>query len=107
MHVAQRTASSTRSDVRAWRRGRAVVGVALAALGLVIAGAPAASAEPSGQHITRFAADVTVAADGVARVVLDLDAATAAGMLGISPTNCSTRLNRALEKLQEALNVAA
>lgn len=41
------------------------------------------------------------------RVVLDLDAATAAGMLGISPTNCSTRLNRALGKLEEALNVAA
>jgi len=41
------------------------------------------------------------------RVVLDLDAATAAGMLGISPTNCSTRLSRALEKLEEALNVAA
>jgi RNA polymerase sigma-70 factor (ECF subfamily) len=41
------------------------------------------------------------------RVVLDLDAATAAGMLGISSTNCSTRLNRALEKLEEALHVAA
>jgi RNA polymerase sigma-70 factor (ECF subfamily) len=41
------------------------------------------------------------------RVVLDLDAATAAGMLGISSTNCSTRLNRALEKLEEALHAAA
>ena len=41
------------------------------------------------------------------RVVLDLDAATAAGMLGISPTNCTTRLNRALKKLEEALHVAA
>ncbi len=41
------------------------------------------------------------------RVVLDLDAATAAGMLGISLTNCTTRLSRALEKLEEALNVAA
>jgi DNA-directed RNA polymerase specialized sigma24 family protein len=28
-------------------------------------------------------------------------------MLGISPSNCSTRLNRALEKLEEALRVAA
>ena len=41
------------------------------------------------------------------RVVLDLDARAAAAMLGISPTNCTTRLNRALGKLEEALNVAA
>ncbi len=41
------------------------------------------------------------------RVILDLDAATAAGMLGISTTNCTTRLNRALVKLEEALHVAA
>jgi RNA polymerase sigma-70 factor (ECF subfamily) len=41
------------------------------------------------------------------RVVLDLDAATAARALGISPTNCTTRLNRALRKLEEALHVAA
>ena len=41
------------------------------------------------------------------RVVLDLDAGTAARVLGISPTNCTTRLNRALKKLEEALNVAA
>ena len=41
------------------------------------------------------------------RVVLDFDAKTAAGMLGISPTNCTTRLNRALGKLEEALLVAA
>ena len=41
------------------------------------------------------------------RVVLDLDARAAAGMLGISPTNCTTRLNRALGKLEEALGVAA
>src|SRR5215472_15780017 len=34
------------------------------------------------------------------RVVLDFDARTAAGMLGISPTNCTTRLNRALAKLE-------
>jgi RNA polymerase sigma factor (sigma-70 family) len=43
----------------------------------------------------------------VLRVVLDFDAKTAAGMLGISPTNCATRLNRALGKLEEALLVAA
>ena len=41
------------------------------------------------------------------RVVLDLDAVTAANVLGISPTNCTTRLNRALKKLEEALHVAA
>ena len=41
------------------------------------------------------------------RVVLDLDAGTAARMLGISSTNCTTRLNRALKKLEEALHVAA
>jgi RNA polymerase sigma factor (sigma-70 family) len=41
------------------------------------------------------------------RVLLDLDAGTAARVLGISPTNCTTRLNRALRKLEEALNVAA
>jgi RNA polymerase sigma-70 factor, ECF subfamily len=41
------------------------------------------------------------------RVVLDLDAATTSRVLGITPTNCTTRLNRALKKLEEALNVAA
>jgi RNA polymerase sigma-70 factor (ECF subfamily) len=41
------------------------------------------------------------------RIVLDFDARSAAGMLGISPTNCTTRLNRALGKLEEALSVAA
>jgi RNA polymerase sigma-70 factor (ECF subfamily) len=41
------------------------------------------------------------------RVVLELDAQTAAGVLGISTTNCTTRLARALKKLEEALDVAA
>ena len=41
------------------------------------------------------------------RVVLDLDAGAAARVLGISTTNCTTRLNRALKKLEEALDVAA
>ena len=41
------------------------------------------------------------------RVLLDLDAGAAARILGISPTNCTTRLNRALKKLEEALHVAA
>ena len=41
------------------------------------------------------------------RVVLDVDAVTASRVLGISTTNCTTRLNRALKKLEEALNVAA
>ncbi|HEY5295132.1 MAG TPA: sigma-70 family RNA polymerase sigma factor [Gaiellaceae bacterium] len=41
------------------------------------------------------------------RVVLELDAATASRVLGITTTNCTTRLNRALKKLEEALDVAA
>lgn len=41
------------------------------------------------------------------RVLLDLDAATAAHVLGISATNCTTRLSRALRKLEEAMHVAA
>jgi RNA polymerase sigma-70 factor (ECF subfamily) len=41
------------------------------------------------------------------RVVLDLDIETTARVLGISPTNCTTRLNRALKKLEEAVNVVA
>jgi RNA polymerase sigma-70 factor (ECF subfamily) len=41
------------------------------------------------------------------RVVLDVDAGTASRVLGISTTNCTTRLNRALKKLEEALHVAA
>jgi RNA polymerase sigma factor (sigma-70 family) len=41
------------------------------------------------------------------RVILDLDASSAAAMLGISVSNCSTRLSRALDKLEEALRVAA
>ncbi len=41
------------------------------------------------------------------RVVLDLDAVTASRVLSISPSNCTTRLNRALKKLEEALHVAA
>jgi RNA polymerase sigma-70 factor (ECF subfamily) len=41
------------------------------------------------------------------RVLLDFDAESAGRMLGISTTNCTTRLNRALKKLEEALHVAA
>jgi RNA polymerase sigma-70 factor (ECF subfamily) len=37
------------------------------------------------------------------RVVLDLDGPAAARTLGISPTACSTKLSRALKKLEEAL----
>ncbi len=43
----------------------------------------------------------------VLRIVLELDAGSAANVLGISATNCTTRLNRALKKLEEALDVAA
>jgi RNA polymerase sigma-70 factor (ECF subfamily) len=41
------------------------------------------------------------------RVVLELDARSAARVLGISATNCTTRLHRALRKLEEALDAAA
>jgi RNA polymerase sigma-70 factor (ECF subfamily) len=43
----------------------------------------------------------------VLRVVLELDAGNAAHVLGISATNCTTRLSRALKTLEEALDVAA
>ena len=35
------------------------------------------------------------------RVILDVDGESAAHLLGISPTACSTRLSRALKKLEE------
>jgi RNA polymerase sigma-70 factor (ECF subfamily) len=38
------------------------------------------------------------------RVLLDLDQETAARVLGISPTNCATRLSRALKKLEERVS---
>ena len=41
------------------------------------------------------------------RIVLDLDAESAARVLGISRTACSTRLNRALEKLKEKVTADA
>jgi RNA polymerase sigma-70 factor, ECF subfamily len=37
------------------------------------------------------------------RVLLDLDGPTAALVLGISPTACSTRLSRALKRLEELM----
>ena len=39
------------------------------------------------------------------RVLLDLDGETAARVLGISVTACSTRLSRALKKLEERMSV--
>ena len=41
------------------------------------------------------------------RVVLDLDAQTAADVLGISRTACSMRLARALQKLEERMTADA
>jgi RNA polymerase sigma factor (sigma-70 family) len=38
------------------------------------------------------------------RVLLDLDGETAANVLGISATNCNTRLSRALKKLEERMS---
>jgi RNA polymerase sigma-70 factor (ECF subfamily) len=40
------------------------------------------------------------------RVLLELDGPTAARVLGISTTACSTRLSRALKKLEEMMNDA-
>lgn len=40
----------------------------------------------------------------VLRVVLDLDGPSAARVLGISPTACSTRLSRALRRLEELID---
>jgi RNA polymerase sigma factor (sigma-70 family) len=37
------------------------------------------------------------------RIVLDLDAKTASAVLGISETACTTRLNRALKRLEEEM----
>jgi RNA polymerase sigma-70 factor (ECF subfamily) len=41
------------------------------------------------------------------RVVLELDGETAARILGISPTACSTRLHRALRKLEKSVRGSA
>ena len=38
------------------------------------------------------------------RVLLDLDGVAAAKVLGISVTNCNTRLSRALKKLEERMS---
>jgi RNA polymerase sigma-70 factor, ECF subfamily len=40
------------------------------------------------------------------RVLLELDGPTAARVLGISPTTCSTRLSRALKRLEELMRDA-
>src|SRR5436190_1134245 len=41
------------------------------------------------------------------RVVLELDGETAARVLGISPSACSTRLSRALQKLEQEVSAGA
>ncbi len=54
---------------------------------------------PAGAALAKLApADREVVA---LRVLLDLDGPTAARVLGISPTACSTRLSRALKRLEE------
>ncbi len=40
------------------------------------------------------------------RVILDLDASSAGRVLGITPTTCTTRLSRALEKLERNARTA-
>ena len=41
------------------------------------------------------------------RIVLELDGETAARVLGISPSACSTRLSRALQKLEGMVSADA
>ncbi|MGB2953003.1 MAG: RNA polymerase sigma factor [Gaiellaceae bacterium] len=43
----------------------------------------------------------------VLRVVLELDGETTARLLGISPSACSTRLSRALQRLEQEVNADA
>jgi RNA polymerase sigma-70 factor (ECF subfamily) len=43
----------------------------------------------------------------VLRVVLELDGETAARVLGISPSACSTRLSRAMQKLERSVSADA
>ena len=60
-------------------------------------------AEPSLSPWLRQALGTLSAADReviALRVILDLDAASAGRVLGITPTACTTRLARALEKLE-------
>ena len=75
-----------------------------------------AVAEPEGQtappelglspELERALAALTAADREVValRVVLDLDAETAARVLGVSATACTTRLSRALKRLEELMH---
>ena len=66
-------------------------------------------AEPSLSPWLRQALETLSAADReviALRVILDLDAASAGRVLGITPTACTTRLARALEKLERNARTA-
>src|SRR5215468_6888900 len=67
-----------------------------------------AVAEPEGQTAPpeRALAALSAADREVValRIVLDLDAETAARVLGVSATACTTRLSRALKRLEELMN---
>jgi RNA polymerase sigma factor (sigma-70 family) len=70
-------------------------------------GAPEAGpAEPGPSELEGALARLSPAEREVValRVLLDLDGPTAARVLGISPTACSTRLSRALKRLEEMMN---
>ena len=47
---------------------------------------------------------VAAPAPDALRVLLDLDGESAANVLGISVTNCNTRLSRALKRLEERMS---
>ena len=65
---------------------------------------PPVEVPPAVQEI-KFVAEVSVAAGEreviALRVILDLDPADAGRVLGISPSACTTRLSRALGRLEE------
>jgi RNA polymerase sigma-70 factor (ECF subfamily) len=86
-----------RSEQRRHRRERA------AAEPEGVADAPELGLSPALQQ----ALDGLTAADReviALRIVLELDAQSAAQLIGISTTACTTRLNRALQRLEERLN---
>ena len=64
------------------------------------------------EHADGFSPEIQAALDALSaaerevvalRIVLDLETESAARLLGISPTACSTRLSRALQKLEARL----
>ena len=70
---------------------------------------PVEAREPFSPALTAALATLSAADREIValRIVLDFDAEAAAAVLGISRTACSTRLNRALDKLKEKVTADA